>query len=164
MKIGLALGGGGARSLSQIGVIKVFEREGIEFDIITGVSMGSVVGSLYSFTKDSKQLEEYFKSFINLTKKQNKSLVEHNPNIDKIHVLEDSGLLQLIEILRQEKYDHIIDLHHNIRTTLIKFNLFRPSHSFAKLNFQKWLMVNFKKGGPCAHIVDRYLETCSHLG
>ena len=25
-------------------------------------------------------------------------------------------------------------------------------------------MVNFKKGGPCAHIVDRYLETCSHLG
>ncbi len=99
-----------------------------------------------------------------LTKKQNKSLVEHNPNIDKIHVLEDSGLLQLIEILRQEKYDHIIDLHHNIRTTLIKFSLLRPSHSFAKLNFQKWLMVNFKKGGPCAHIVDRYLETCSHLG
>ncbi len=65
MKIGLALGGGGARSLSQIGVIKVFERAGIEFDIITGVSMGSVVGSLYSFTKDSKQLEEHFKSFIN---------------------------------------------------------------------------------------------------
>lgn len=99
-----------------------------------------------------------------LTKKQNKSLVEHNPNIDKIHVLEDSGLLQLIEILRQEKYDHIIDLHHNIRTALIKFCLFRPSHTFAKLNFQKWLMVNFKKGGPCQHIVDRYLETCSHLG
>ncbi|HOV22289.1 MAG TPA: patatin-like phospholipase family protein [bacterium] len=65
MKIGLALGGGGALSLSQIGVIKVFEREGIEFDIITGVSMGSVVGSLYSFTKDSKQLEEFFKRFIN---------------------------------------------------------------------------------------------------
>ena len=64
MKIGLALGGGGARSLCQIGIIKVFEREGIKFDIITGVSMGSLIGSVYAFTQDSEILEEHFLRFI----------------------------------------------------------------------------------------------------
>lgn len=58
MKIGLALGSGGARSFCQVGVIKVFEREGINFDVITGSSMGAVVGSIYSITKNSKILEE----------------------------------------------------------------------------------------------------------
>jgi len=64
MKIGLALGGGGARSLCQIGIIKVFEREGIKFDIITGVSMGSLIGSVYAFTQDAEILEDYFLRFI----------------------------------------------------------------------------------------------------
>jgi len=64
MKIGLALGGGGARSLCQIGIIKVFEREGIKFDIITGVSMGSLIGSVYAFTQDAEILEDYFLQFI----------------------------------------------------------------------------------------------------
>ena len=58
MKIGLALGSGGARSFCQVGAIKVLEREGINFDIITGSSMGAVVGSIYSVTKNSKVLEE----------------------------------------------------------------------------------------------------------
>lgn len=64
MKIGLALGGGGARSLCQIGVIKVLEKEGFDFDVITGVSMGSLIGSVYAFTKNAEQLEDYFLEFI----------------------------------------------------------------------------------------------------
>jgi len=64
MKIGLALGGGGARSLCQIGIIKVFEREGVKFDIITGASMGSLIGSVYAFTQDAEILEDYFLQFI----------------------------------------------------------------------------------------------------
>jgi len=64
MKIGLALGGGGARSLCQIGIIKVFEREGVKFDIITGASMGSLIGSVYAFTQDAEILEDYFLKFI----------------------------------------------------------------------------------------------------
>lgn len=65
MKIGLALGGGGARSFCQIGVIEVLEKQGIEFDVITGVSMGSLIGSVYAFTGDSKEVKWYFKRFIN---------------------------------------------------------------------------------------------------
>jgi len=44
-KIGLALGGGGARGFAHIGVMKVLEREEITPDIIVGTSMGAVVGN-----------------------------------------------------------------------------------------------------------------------
>ncbi|MGB5847533.1 MAG: patatin-like phospholipase family protein, partial [Ignavibacteriaceae bacterium] len=52
--IGLALSGGGARALSQIGVLKALEEAGIETNVIVGTSMGSIVGGLYAsgFTID----------------------------------------------------------------------------------------------------------------
>ncbi len=46
--VGLALSGGGARGLAQIGVLKALKEAGIELDVITGTSMGSIVGGLYS--------------------------------------------------------------------------------------------------------------------
>ncbi len=47
-KIGLVLSGGGAKGLAHIGVLKVLEEVGISPDIITGTSMGSIIGSLYA--------------------------------------------------------------------------------------------------------------------
>lgn len=47
-KVGLALSGGGARALSQIGILRALEEENIPIDIIVGTSMGSIVGGLYS--------------------------------------------------------------------------------------------------------------------
>ncbi len=61
-KIGLALGGGGARGSAHVGVLKVLEREGIKFDVITGTSIGSVVGGLYAAGVPLKQLEDAFDS------------------------------------------------------------------------------------------------------
>ena len=46
--LGLALSGGGARGIAQIGVLKALEEAGIETEIIIGTSMGSIVGGLYS--------------------------------------------------------------------------------------------------------------------
>jgi NTE family protein len=46
--IGLALGGGGARGLAHIGVLKVFEREHISVHFIAGTSMGGIIGSAYA--------------------------------------------------------------------------------------------------------------------
>src|SRR5262245_27738967 len=46
-RIGLALGGGGARGAAHIGVLKVLEEMRIPVDYIAGTSMGSVVGGLY---------------------------------------------------------------------------------------------------------------------
>ncbi len=47
-KIGLALSGGGARAISQIGVLKALEKKNIPIEIIVGTSMGSIIGGLYS--------------------------------------------------------------------------------------------------------------------
>lgn len=46
--IGLALGGGGARGLAHIGLLRVLEREGIPIRFIAGTSMGGLVGALYA--------------------------------------------------------------------------------------------------------------------
>ncbi|MGC8976176.1 MAG: patatin-like phospholipase family protein [Candidatus Ratteibacteria bacterium] len=66
MKKGIALSGGGAKSFCQIGVLKVLEKNGITFDIITGTSMGALIGTIYSFTENAEKLEEiFFKIFEN---------------------------------------------------------------------------------------------------
>lgn len=56
-KIGVALSGGGSHGFAHIGVLKVMEEAGLYPDLITGVSMGSIVGSLYSmgYSPDSMQ-------------------------------------------------------------------------------------------------------------
>jgi ADP-heptose:LPS heptosyltransferase len=98
------------------------------------------------------------------TKPAFKAILESNPNIDQVHCLGDS-LSLLIEELRKEKFDYIVDLHNNLRTSIIKFRLGVKSKSFDKLNFKKWLLVNFKINRlPVVHIVDRYIETASALG
>ena len=53
-RIGLVLGGGGARGSAHVGVLKVLEEMRIPIDYITGTSMGSIVGGLYAsgFTPD----------------------------------------------------------------------------------------------------------------
>ncbi len=62
VKIGLALGGGGARGLGHIGAIKAFEELGIKFDYVAGTSAGSIIGSLYAYGMSSKQMEDMVKS------------------------------------------------------------------------------------------------------
>ena len=57
-KIGLALAGGGAKGLAQIGVLKVFEREKIPVDFIAGTSMGGVIGGLYACGYSAEDLEK----------------------------------------------------------------------------------------------------------
>jgi NTE family protein len=56
-KIGLALGGGGARGIAHIGVIKALEEMNIPIDYIAGTSMGSIAGGLYAcgFTPDEME-------------------------------------------------------------------------------------------------------------
>ncbi len=97
------------------------------------------------------------------TKKSFHSILQHNPYITKVHLLEDS-IMNLISELKTEKLDYVIDLHNNQRTLLIKFLIGVMSFSFNKINFEKWLMVNFKINRlPDKHIVDRYLETIKIL-
>lgn len=58
LKIGLALGSGGARGLSHIGVIKVLEEAGIKIDCIAGSSFGAWIGAWYARDKNINNIEE----------------------------------------------------------------------------------------------------------
>lgn len=61
-KIGLALGGGGAKGAAEIGALKVIEECGIPIDYIAGTSIGSIVGGLYAVGYRSADLDHLFRS------------------------------------------------------------------------------------------------------
>lgn len=56
-RVAVVLSGGGAKGMAHIGVLKVLERAGIPVDIVTGTSMGSIVGGLYSVGLSATQLD-----------------------------------------------------------------------------------------------------------
>lgn len=56
-KVGLVLSGGAAKGMAHVGVLKVLEEAGIEPDIITGTSMGSVIGGLYAIGYRADSME-----------------------------------------------------------------------------------------------------------
>ena len=56
-KVGVVLSGGGAKGMAHIGVLKVLEKAGIPVDIVTGTSMGSIVGGLYSIGYNANSLD-----------------------------------------------------------------------------------------------------------
>ena len=60
---GLALGGGAARALAHVGLIKVLEEEKIEFDFISGSSMGAVIAALYARKEKAETIERMVKEF-----------------------------------------------------------------------------------------------------
>lgn len=99
-----------------------------------------------------------------LTKSSFSSILSYNPNIDKLWIFEHS-VNELIDRLRAENFDFIVDLHNNIRTLKLKSKLKVKSKAFPKLNVQKWLYVNFKMDiMPDIHVVDRYFEAVRSLG
>jgi len=59
----LVLGSGGARGLAHIGVIKAFEENDIPVDMVTGTSIGALVGGLYAAGKDAASMERIVQSF-----------------------------------------------------------------------------------------------------
>ena len=62
MDISLALGGGGAKGNSHIGVIRRLEKEGFRIRAVAGTSFGGIVAALYAFGKTPDQIEELFSS------------------------------------------------------------------------------------------------------
>lgn len=64
-KIGLAFGGGGARGFAHLGALKAFEENGIEFDEVSGTSVGSIVASCYAFGLTSDEMYNFSKNIKN---------------------------------------------------------------------------------------------------
>jgi ADP-heptose:LPS heptosyltransferase len=133
-----------------------------KFLIIRFSSIGDIVLTTPVVRCLKKQVPDAVIHF--LVKDSFRSVVAHNPYIDKIHVLAHSWEL-MIEELKTEEYDYIIDLHHNTKTLRVKNALKKKSFSFYKLNIQKYLLTAFKINVlPKLHIVDRYLKTVESFG
>jgi ADP-heptose:LPS heptosyltransferase len=100
-----------------------------------------------------------------LTKYSFREILQSNPYIDKLHLL-DENLEEVIINLKKENFHYIIDLHHNVRTLKVKQALKKvKAYSFNKLNVRKYLLTAFKINLlPDVHIVDRYMETVKPLG
>lgn len=99
-----------------------------------------------------------------LTRSFFRELLAANPYIQKIHTF-TYNLQEVVQELKAEKFDYIIDLHKNLRSYKLKALLRRPSLTFNKLNLRKFFYTYFKIGSlPAVHIVDRYLKPLKALG
>ncbi len=61
IKIGLALGSGGAKGFAELGAIRAFEENGITFDVIGGTSIGSIIGAFIANGYSSTDIAELLK-------------------------------------------------------------------------------------------------------
>jgi len=98
-----------------------------------------------------------------LSKPSYKEFLETNPNIDFLHFLDKHPILKGLE-LKKVGFDFVIDLHNNLRTSMLKAVLDVPSFSFPKLNIEKFQTVQLKINTMHPiHIVDRYFETVNQV-
>ena len=99
-----------------------------------------------------------------LTKPAFKYIYDDNPYVDKLLLLKES-LSDTISEIKAEGYDYIIDLHNNLRTSIIKLRTGIKSSTYKKQRLRKWLSLKFDlRLVPPIHLVERYLKTVAFLG
>lgn len=99
-----------------------------------------------------------------VTKQSFRLVTASNPHIDRFFYL-DKDLPTLIEQLKAEDYDYIIDLHKNFRSLKIKRALKKKSYTIRKLTVEKFLLTKLNIDiMPGIHITQRSLNTVAPLG
>jgi ADP-heptose:LPS heptosyltransferase len=129
--------------------------------IIRFSSIGDIVltSPVIRTVKQQRNAEVHY-----LTKKSFEPLLRANPYIDRIHTIE-KNVSEVMEALKAVDFDLVIDLHKNLRSSQARILLKKPSVTFSKVNFQKWLYVTAKIDRlPRKHIVDRYFDALKPLG
>ncbi len=125
----------------------------------------SSIGDIVLTTPVVRALKQQLNAEIHyLTKQSFRAVLVANPYLDRLITIQRK-VAEVLPDLKKQRYDYIIDLHRNLRSRQVKSALSAKAFSFNKLNWQKWLMVNFKINLlPSVHIVDRYLATVQPLG
>jgi ADP-heptose:LPS heptosyltransferase len=130
--------------------------------VIRFSSMGDIIYTTPVVRCLKKQLPDAEVHF--LTKPAFKYIYDNNPYLDRLLLLKPT-LSETIEEIKAEKYDYIIDLHNNLRTSLIKLRTGIRSSTYKKQRLRKWLSLKFNlKLVPPIHLVERYLKTVKFLG
>ncbi|NTW17806.1 MAG: patatin-like phospholipase family protein [Syntrophaceae bacterium] len=99
-RIGLVLGGGGARGLSHIGVLRVFEQEDIPVDIIVGTSIGAMIGGAYACGISSQELERKIREYVSSAEFQSSAIKA----MGDIYGREWEGLTQKIQSFLKNQF------------------------------------------------------------
>ena len=130
--------------------------------IIRFSSIGDIVLASPVFRCIKKQMPD---AVVHLVTKLNFRMVtENNPYIDDFFYY-DKDLNGLIEALKKQEYDYVIDLHNNIRSNKIKLALKKKSFTIDKLTFQKFLLTKLHINVmPKKHITTRSLDALMELG
>ncbi|MFC2090678.1 glycosyltransferase family 9 protein [Bacteroidota bacterium] len=129
----------------------------VKFLIIRFSSIGDIVLTTPVIRGLKSQVEDAEIHY--LTKPPFAEILQANPYISKTFTFSDRPD-ELIQTLKEESYDYIIDLHNSLRSRRIKFALKRMYFTVNKVNARKWLYVNLKIDVlPDLHIVDRYMHT-----
>jgi ADP-heptose:LPS heptosyltransferase len=98
-----------------------------------------------------------------LTKERFSELIRYNPNIDRVYTLDDNWD-DLVQALRHEKYDAIVDLHQSIRSLRLVRQLKRKTFVVKKYSLQKALYARFGWNWlPKNHAVDRTFDVVKRL-
>jgi len=125
----------------------------------------SSIGDIVLTTPVLRCLKEQIGAEIHyLTKASFSAILAENPNIDKL-ITFDKSTDEVLDALKKEQYDFVLDLHNNIRTLKLKSKLGVKSAAFPKLNVRKWVYVNTKWDVmPDVHVVERYFKVVESLG
>ena len=94
-KIGLALGGGAARGFAHIGVIKALEEFEIPIDLISGTSIGSFIGALYS----AGNLKEFEKEIRSKNSFMRDVLLKLDPTFPKLSLMNGNEVIKIFKSL-----------------------------------------------------------------
>ncbi len=130
--------------------------------VIRFSSIGDIVLASPVLRCVKKQLQDVELHFV--TKSSFKIVTASNPYVDKFFYYDDN-LDHLIETLKTEAYDYVIDLHNNFRSNKIRRALKVKSFTIDKLNVEKFLLTKLNINMmPGVHITQRSLHTVRSLG
>lgn len=96
LKLGLALGGGGARGAAEVGVLKVLDEAGVKFDYICGTSIGAVVGGFYSLGATPAEMQKEF---------ENGAVMDHFMVVPLWFRVAIAPVIKIVNIFKTKDYD-----------------------------------------------------------
>lgn len=106
LKVGLVLGGGGAKGAAEVGVLKYIEQSGIPIDYIAGTSIGSINGGLYACGYRSPQLDSMYRSQEWMT-----LLADRNVDLQEDLIKKKDGVVYVLGFPVGRKHSSIADPH-----------------------------------------------------
>lgn len=129
-------------------------------------SLGDVILTTPVFTNLRQNLPEAYIAV--LTKEEYATVLKNNPNINEIISFnpQDQSLMDLVKLINGKKFDLVLDLHRNLRTSIISLFIKAKVIKYDKQSLPRYLLIWFKIKSPSLNktIIERYLESLINLG